>query len=52
MSRVAATIMAFNDARAVFKPLAKGPCPTDLYERMRWDMAGAYVPFQPAFDHY
>ena len=52
MSRAAATIMAFNEARAVFKPLAKGPCLTDLYERMRWDMAGACVPVQPTVDYY
>jgi hypothetical protein len=45
MSRVAATNKAFDEARTVFKPLAIGPCPTDLYERIRWDMAGAWVPF-------
>jgi hypothetical protein len=54
MSRVAATNATFNDARAVFKPLARGPCPTDLYERFRWDMAGACVLFRPTarVDHY
>ena len=51
MSRLAATNKAFNEARTVFKPLAKGPCPTDLYERIRWDMAGACVPFRPPFDY-
>ena len=50
MSRVAATNKAFHEARIVFKSLASGLCPADLYERMRWDMAGACVPFRPTFD--
>jgi len=47
MSRVSATNATFNDVRSTFKPLATGPCPTDPYMRMRSDMAGACVPYQP-----
>jgi hypothetical protein len=50
MSRVAATNVAFNEARAFFKPIATGPCPTDPYERMCWDMAGMYVHFPSTVD--
>jgi len=43
MSRVPVSNAAFNDARTTFKPLARGPCLTNLYIRMRRDMARACV---------
>lgn len=50
MSRVEATYAAFDDARTTFKPIVQGPCPTDLYEKLLWDMAGMYVHFLPMAD--
>ena len=46
ISRVDATnVAALPSMRpALSSSLARGPCLTNLYERMRWDMAGVYVP--------